>query len=110
MGCSFMSSSMGRATENCPAPTDPNPVIFNIMQLQEIGNHCIIHVNYPNCINFEGDKILVMQRSKEQVESIVKLDPHFLENNHIVARFRPTKEGWDHAVRFVKAISPITKN
>jgi hypothetical protein len=37
---------------------NPDPKNFKIIKTQQIGESLILMVNYPNCTNFEGDKIL----------------------------------------------------
>jgi hypothetical protein len=33
-----------------------------------------------------------------------EIDPHFLPDNNIIARFEPTNEGWSMAIKFLKLI------
>lgn len=80
---------------------EPNPLNFNIKEIQTINGHTIAKVNYPNCTNFEGNKILFFKnKTSEQVKAIKLLDPHFSnkDKNTPFARFEPTKEGLDAAI------------
>jgi hypothetical protein len=79
---------------------NPNPKKFMISRIQSIGNFLIAEVFYSDCTNFEGRKILVFKDiSRLQLESLKELDPHFCNTGHTspVARFVPTKEGWEMA-------------
>lgn len=86
---------------------DPNPYEFEILKSQQIGKYTIVEILYPNCKNYEGKKILVYQDSSiQKICSINKIDPHFLENQlSPIARFLPTKEGWEMAVGFCTYMS-----
>ncbi len=83
---------------------NPNPANFRILKIRAIGKYVIVKVNYPDCTNFEGNKILVFHgKSKKEVASLKSLDPHFCKSKkHLspVARFRPTNRGWHEAVAF----------
>lgn len=80
--------------------SNPNPSKFMIMNEKYVNGFLVIHVLYPNCRNFEGNKLLVYREkgitnSKELLKRTgKKLDPHF-SNNEIspVARFIPNEEG-----------------
>jgi hypothetical protein len=59
-------------------------------------------VKYDDCTNFEGVKIMVF---KGQYKNRIWLDPHFAENEKApIARFKPTSEGWDMAIKLAKAL------
>jgi len=61
-------------------------------------NICVLKIKYKGCTNFEGVKIMVM-RDVEQIPLV--LDPHFLEeSSNLLARFRPTEEGWLDALNY----------
>lgn len=65
----------------------PDPKNFIVHMEYGWGLYKAYKVNYPNCTNFEGDKILV---TKGKIDKNAKdLDPHFGEDNNIMARFRP---------------------
>lgn len=94
----FGGSSSGRSSIGQYAPNDPRPNIFKIEHLQQIGRFTIGIVNYPHSDNFEGDKILVWENATiDEISNLNLIDPHFLENNKIFARFRPTTYGWEAA-------------
>jgi len=98
MGIKLFSS--GRSDCGVVYPTDPNPSVFKIVSIQEFSEYTLVVVDYPNCTNFEGRKVLVMDMSANDIMSMEKLDPHFIEGNNIIARFVPTKKG----IRLAKKI------
>ena len=85
---------------------NPNPKRFNVITEKKIGDLTIAKVNYPDCTNYEGNKILVM-KSKYLAKAKNKgtLDPHFCKDESLspVARFAPTKDGWHMALLFAEA-------
>lgn len=98
MGISLMSSSGGSRYETNPA--DPNPNVYDIVRIGHINGNIIAKINYPNCTNYEGDKILVwLNRSPSEIHDAIIIDPHFT-NEYLspVARFEPTDRGWELAI------------
>lgn len=87
---------------------NPNPTNFIIEKIKPIGKFTIVMVRYPDCANYEGRKILVYESiSKKQVLELNLLDPHFCEDGKHpspIARFKPTDQGWGHAVSFCKSV------
>jgi hypothetical protein len=82
-------------------PTNPNPSKFSVVKSIQIGNVFVSTVKYPNCTNYEGLKVIVSTFNPRQVE---RLDPHFTEDGGIIARFVPTQDGWDYAVKFAEVV------
>jgi len=87
---------------------NPDPSNFIIKDSFSHKGYRILWVNYPDCTNYEGDKILVYPPSVD-VSLLVaknKLDPHFFNlGDSPIARFEPTKKGWVMAQIFVYAYS-----
>lgn len=82
-------------------PRAPDPTRFIIRNVKVINGMTIVDINYPNCTNFEGNKILVFKTDMSiALYSIREIDPHFDGNNGIIARFIPGKEGWNMAEAF----------
>lgn len=81
---------------------NPDPKNFKILKFEEIGNYTVLKVNYPNCTNFEGNKIMVYFGYRaHQLYTLNELDPHFSEDKiSPIARFAPTELGWLSAVAF----------
>ena len=73
---------------------EPHPEVFQVLECSEGTNYLYVVAKYPHCTNFEGEKVLVMKdTSKTDVLLMKALDPHFYEDNKIVARFKPDEEG-----------------
>ena len=62
---------------------EPHLEVFQVLECIEGSNYLYVVVKYPHCTNFDGEKVLLMKA----------LDPHFYEDNKIVARFKPDEEG-----------------
>ncbi len=96
----FKDQATNRRSDNI----NPDPRNFIINKLERVNEFTILEVTYPNCVNFEGRKILVLKgMTKEQIKNLKTLDPHFGTGSNtlpIVARFRPTTEGWKYALAF----------
>jgi hypothetical protein len=77
---------------------NPDPKNFRIRRSEQIGRMLLIEVNYPDCTNYEGNKILLYKDvTMDQLERQGSIDPHFSENVKFaspIARFVPTEEGW----------------
>lgn len=84
---------------------DPNPMKFKLVREEHVGEYLIAEINYPDCKNYEGNKIVVYHNLMT-LKNYKELDPHFLEKGvSPVARFEPTEKGWKNAVTFAKAAS-----
>lgn len=85
---------------------NPDPFNFEIKKYNEIGKYIVLLVNYPDATNYEGDKIMLYENSIEGIRSLDRLDPHFFDNGSKspIARFKPTDEGWNQAVKLAKLI------
>ena len=85
-----------------PDPVDPRPDKFRIEHIDQHGDFVVALVNYPNCTTFKGQKIIVWEgATKDEVMRMSLIDPHFLESNKIIARFRPTVKGWRYAMKLI---------
>jgi hypothetical protein len=87
---------------------NPNPERFKIISWHQNGKFLILYINYPDCTNYEGNKILLYKGCC--IEDLVgqgSVDPHFSNNKEKIspiARFVPTLEGWDMAVKLIEAL------
>ena len=88
---------------------NPNPKRCTIIQVQKINDFLLMMVNYPNCTNYEGNKILVfegVEQDKVVCQKILHgIDPHFSDNKSFispVARFEPSKRGWNMACQLAQ--------
>lgn len=91
--------SRSRIDEPGPVPTgNPDPKDFKIKRSVSAGEYCALEVNYPNCTNYEGNKILVVRGREDLMHRLKRLDPHFSDSDEsywsLIARFQPTEKGW----------------
>ena len=100
----FSICSCNRSTISSAPSGNPNPKNFKILRSESVGVFTILLLEYPDCSNFEGKKICVYRYTKPEVFKNLKyLDPHFCDSGeHIspIARFVPTKTGWNAAISF----------
>lgn len=84
----------------------PDPSNYEITKHRQVGKYLIVMIKYPNCINYEGNKIMVYQDCTiTELTKQIYIDPHFFENDKYyspIARFVPTKKGWKMAKKFCK--------
>lgn len=108
MGIRILSSDTSGFGSDYPRPEgNPNPYRFKVLQKKLIGKSVVVFVNYPDCKNYEGDKILVFKNEKDfnANVSIGTLDPHFSQTHPSpIARFEPTKNGWKLACKFARIL------
>lgn len=116
MGCNILFSSSSGCTcelkqpkpkkctcDNTPRIGEPVPHKFEIEWIEQLGDYCIVFVNYPNCTTFDGNKLLVFKDEKENIENRKILDPHFFKGNDSpIARFKPNEEGINMAASLIK--------
>lgn len=107
---SFMHST-AKCAENYEAEKksqfDPNPSVFSIIKIASCNRNVAIVIKYPNCKNYEGDKIIVYRNvAVSEVLGAREIDPHFKDAGKLkpFARFEPTDEGWDKAMWLLKII------
>jgi hypothetical protein len=85
---------------------NPSPSNYKILETLTFGNMLIVEIQYPDCNNYEGKKILVYEGvTISQLKKQKLIDPHFSENKDFyspVARFEPTQKGWKMAESFAK--------
>lgn len=79
------------------APPNPDPFNFSIVRATEDDyGHTLVEVMYPDCTNYEGRKILLLEKTLNEINDLSSLDPHFMDDksNGLIARFEPTDRGW----------------
>ena len=86
-------------------PPNPDPARFKILRSETFGNFTVVKIKYPDCTNFEGDKILLFNECIEVIESWRSIDPHFFADSRLVSRFIPTDIGWQMACASAKAFN-----
>jgi len=93
------------AINNDPPTGNPDPAKYEILKAEEAGDYLVVKLKYPNCTNFEGNKVLVFKGVNLLTLINQKLiDPHFFKDSRYaapIARFIPTEEGWKMAQVFV---------
>lgn len=64
--------------------------------------YILAEIVYPNCTTFEGRKLILFEGvTLNWLKRQTSIDPHFIEDGHIIARFVPTKEGRRLAMRLM---------
>lgn len=97
MGCSFFGSGSCFTNAEARAP-NPSPARWKLLRKMQFDNAHVVEVEYADCTNYEGRKIMVIPGAWEDPKI---LDPHFEDTEYSpIARFRPTTEGWRLAVTF----------
>jgi len=118
MGCSCIGISRSSYDYSSVKLPNPNPLKYKILKEEVIYGpgfvptvlYTILLIEYPDCNNYEGKKILVYTIPRKPLEARNKevgLDPHFSENKSYhspIARFEPTDAGWENAILFCQAM------
>ena len=79
---------------------NPNPKNYTILRNRVIGRRLLLEIQYHDCTNYEGKKILIFECTLVDLIKQKLIDPHFCENKDYfspIARFEPTEEGWENA-------------
>jgi len=110
-GCSSVSDQVKkleqkvRELEGLP---NPNPRNFRIGVFESQGPYMAVRVKYPDCKNYEGDKILAFKGLNiNKLMNARFIDPHFCDSGKHpspIARFEPTNEGWRMARKFIRML------
>jgi hypothetical protein len=84
---------------------NPDPSNYKILNYETDGNYSIVKIQYLNCKNYEGIKILLYKG--DILENLIyqkTIDPHFSDNDKFIspiARFEPTEVGMSMARTFL---------
>lgn len=88
---------------------NPDPYNYVIKNDYQHGEYLIVLVNYPDCTNYEGNKVLVYKGIYlRDLVAQRSIDPHFSNSkskHSPIARFVPTTEGWRMAMILVNALT-----
>lgn len=91
---------------------NPNPYNYVIKNDYQDGDYLIILINYPDCTNYEGNKVLVYKNVHlRDLINQGSIDPHFSNNklkHSPIARFVPTADGWNMAIQLVGLLNKST--
>lgn len=106
MGIELMSSD---SYKNEPSKSyNPKPNNWVILDYEHVNSNLVVKIKYPDCLNYEGVKILVyIGLDINELKRQKLIDPHFSDNKHYkspIARFEPTGLGWDLALKFASDI------
>lgn len=113
MGMRLFGSSSSYSNEPCQKVKkskfgNPDPKNFKLLQFVNIGKYTVARILYPDCKNYEGEKILVYTGADFlRILGQSEVDPHFSDNPDFVspiARFEPTDRGWNLAIEFLRKI------
>lgn len=91
-------------------PVNPDPGNFKILRSVKRHRCVVAEIEYTGCTNFEGKKILVYLDTYgelfEDLPEAKRLDPHFSRDTWLspIARFEPTKRGWNWALLFADSV------
>lgn len=92
---------------------NPDPNNYKIVRSEQHGKFLLIEINYPDCTNYEGNKILLYQNiTIKKLLSQKLIDPHFSQNKNYkspIARFEPTEKGWRIGETLAKYCDLLTK-
>jgi hypothetical protein len=102
MGLNMGFSSSGLC--DCgPRPPMPDPKCYAVLRSQYSQHYLVLEVQYPDCTNYEGRKILVFDCKVLDLVRQGAIDPHFSETGFSpIARFEPTPRGWELALSLGK--------
>lgn len=82
--------------------SNPDPRNFRILTEETVneGEWLILLVQYPNCTNYEGKKLMVYRGFKNSEELLAynrgNLDPHFSKGKGSpIARFKPIESSYN---------------
>lgn len=86
--------------------TAPNPREFSILESFQVGTTVVTWIKYPNCTNYEGNKVVVFKNTTiKNLERRKEIDPHFSsEVNSPFARFEPTLNGLKAAITLAELL------
>ena len=69
-----------------------------------INGYTIMKVWYRAATNCGGFKILVMPGCLDDMSKHDMEDPHFADKGGPIARFHPSQDGWENAIRFAETL------
>lgn len=87
---------------------NPNPSNYKIMYYVQEGDYLLIEIQYLDCTNYEGRKVMLYKTDIEKLRAQKVIDPHFSDNPKYIspiARFEPTREGWTNGLRFIDILT-----
>lgn len=105
----FKKNSHSSYENMCDELPNPDPSRYKIIKYKTIGKYLIVCLNYPDCTNYEGNKILLYKDcSIEDLKRQKYIDPHFSNSimfHSPIARFVPNGEGWYMATNLANLLT-----
>lgn len=84
---------------------NPDPKNYKIIKHLKRENFLAVLINYPDCINYEGNKILIFENcTLNDLKEQNLIDPHFSNNKKFhspIMRLEPTDKGWSRALNVI---------
>jgi len=93
----------------------PDPDQFEVLEVEQVGKHLVVRVQYPSCTKCSFDAKKVMVFLDTTVEAVIywrRIDPHFREppaepDRKVAppsrARFPADDAGWQDALDFARS-------
>lgn len=102
-------ANLGRPLTKLVESGNPDPRRFTVLSHTTVNGYLILELQYPNCTNYEGRKVLLFDRgvTMTRLKRQGAIDPHFSKSekfNHPIARFEPTARGHAMAVRLAQTL------
>jgi hypothetical protein len=98
-------SSCDNKNERINKDINPNPENYKIIKSLKRENFLVVFINYPDCINYEGNKILIFENcGLNDLKNQNIIDPHFSNNKSFhspIMRLEPTEKGWSRALNII---------
>ena len=109
MGASIFKASYSCFDKPKPVAPNPDPSNYKILKWSLLFEpYLVIEIQYPDCTNYEGRKILVFKTDLGTLLAQKQIDPHFSESKKFlspIARFEPTASGWLNASIFAATLA-----
>ena len=106
IGPGYRCKSSGVTGPTALTEGNPNPKNYKVIKAEAVKSHLVVMIKYPDCKNYEGNKVLVYQNmTLSALISRTQIDPHFSDKvKSPVARFEPTDLGWLLAIKLARAM------
>lgn len=86
MGASIFNKSSYSSFDKPFVPPNPDPSFYKIIRWWSYDEaYLVIEVQYPDCNNYEGRKVLVFKATLKSLLAQKKIDPHFSENKDFIS-------------------------
>lgn len=90
---------------------NPKPDKYQVLEVVEDGKYLLMKLKYDGCTTYEGTKVLLFENVKLiDLMNQKLIDPHFSDDRmykYPMARFVPTKDGWNAGLKFIAMMNNI---